>query len=170
VEWGTAGICMDSRCGPSTWNDTASTPAFTRCVCVCVYAFFFFFLLSFWWKSSICLKETVGGSCKWGPWNPGMCLSKRLRLRKFFTLSLARITLEQLYDEWGFVKDIILKLPMLCCLSQAPASTDFDKIGEELEHSCDVQDLSVEDSSWQYGASWTDWENWSCCNSCPWQV
>jgi len=47
-------------------------------VCVCVCAFFFFFWLSFWWKSSICLEETAGGSCKWGPWNPGMCLSKRL--------------------------------------------------------------------------------------------
>ncbi len=44
-------------------------------------------------------------------------------------------------------EDITLKLPMLCCLSQALASTDFDKIGEELEHSCDMQDLSVQDSS-----------------------
>jgi hypothetical protein len=48
------------------------------CVCVCARALFFFFWLSFWWKSSICLEETAGGSCKWGPWNPGMCLSKRL--------------------------------------------------------------------------------------------
>jgi hypothetical protein len=41
----------------------------------------------------------------------------------------------------------IFKLPMLCGLSQALASTDFDNIGEELEHSCEVQDPSVEDSS-----------------------
>jgi hypothetical protein len=44
-------------------------------------------------------------------------------------------------------EDIIFKLPMLCCLSQALASTDFDNIGEELQHSSDVQDPSVEDSS-----------------------
>jgi hypothetical protein len=44
------------------------------CVCVCARVFFFFFLgLSFWWKTSSCLEETAGGSCKWGPWNPGMC-------------------------------------------------------------------------------------------------
>jgi hypothetical protein len=44
-------------------------------------------------------------------------------------------------------EDIIFMLPMLRCLSQALASTDFDNIGEELEHSCHVQDPSVEDSS-----------------------
>jgi hypothetical protein len=31
-------------------------------------------------------------------------------------------------------EDIIFKLPMLCCLSQALTSTDFENIGEELEH------------------------------------
>jgi hypothetical protein len=35
-------------------------------------------------------------------------------------------------------EDIVLKLPVLFCLSQALASADFDNIGEELEHSCDV--------------------------------
>ncbi len=38
----------------------------------------------------------------------------------------------------------MFKLPMLCCLSAALASMDFDNIGEELEHSCDAQDASVE--------------------------
>jgi hypothetical protein len=41
-------------------------------------------------------------------------------------------------------EDIMFKLPMLCCLSAALASMDFDNIGEELEHSCDAQDASVE--------------------------
>jgi hypothetical protein len=50
----------------------------------------------------------------------------------------------------------MFKLPMLCFLSQALASTDFDNIGEEPEHSYDVQDLSVADSSWYCGACWTD--------------
>ncbi len=35
-------------------------------------------------------------------------------------------------------EDIVLKLPVLFCLSQALASADFDDIEEELEHSCDV--------------------------------
>jgi hypothetical protein len=44
-------------------------------------------------------------------------------------------------------EDIVLKLPVLFCLSQALASADFDNIEEKLEHSCDLQDPSVEDSS-----------------------
>jgi hypothetical protein len=44
-------------------------------------------------------------------------------------------------------EDIIFKLPMLCRLSQALASTDFDNIGDELEYSRHLLDPSVEDSS-----------------------